>query len=329
MTTDGKVWLGYWRRAWPAIVTFALPGLFVALVLDPTVKFLLPPKGAWTALDVSSFSADAQTRFAHDIEGRLLYGVTSGLSRLAALAAVVLAGIVLVRRFGRAAGVTLLIAATLLGVAIGKQSERQSDIRARVLEEPLAVAQRVGVVAGGTTQQVQETIVINLTVGIGGTAALLAAFAAVAVPARRDELTARDLRQRMRDLQWLTLCSAAILVLLVVVNKVLLAWPQGLMTADAGKSYGVLAAATANYWGAQGTSLLICALAPALLSLKRDIDQASGTEGKKDQAAIDKWRKENGLNFAPVSVIGAAVTTAAPLLTGPIVDVVGTLLEGG
>ena len=66
-----------------------------------------------------------------------------------------------------------------------------------------------------------------------------------------------------------------------------------------------------------------------MLSLKRDIDQASEIEGKKDQAAIDKWRKENGLNFAPVSVIGAVVTTAAPLLTGPIVDVIGAMLGGG
>lgn len=329
MVARRTLWFGYWQRAWPAIVTFALPILFIALVLDPSVRFLLPDVDTRSTLSAASFLTTAYDRFAHDFEGRLLYGVTSGLSRLAAFAAVALAGIVLVRYFGRGFGVVLLVAATLLGVAIGARSGDGTIIRAKVLIEPLSTAEDSSVVPQGTTQKVQETILINLIVGIGGTAALVAGFAAVAVPARRSDLTGQRLRRRMRDLQWLTLAGATLLVLLVVVDKVLLAWPQGLMTPAVGKTYGVLAAATANYWGAQGTALLLCALGPALLSLKRDIDRASNADEKTNQPAIDKWRKENGLAFAPASVVAAAITTAAPLLTGPIVDIITNIVHSG
>jgi hypothetical protein len=172
-----------------------------------------------------------------------------------------------------------------------------------------------------------------MSIGLAGTAALLAGFGAVAVRARPRDLNdsgamARALRLRLHYMTLLTLVGAAILVLLVAANKVVLAWPQGMMVPDAAKAYGALASAVANYWGGIGSGILVCALLPALLSIKADIAQAA-VAGRPDYAAQETWRKANALEFAPSSVLTAALTTAAPLFAGPVIDITKVMLGGG
>ena len=293
---------------------------------------MLPEASQWIKIAADNITAAEYDRFTRDIEARLLYGVISAFGLLAAAAAVALAGFVLVRRLGRFYGPCALLAAAAFGVSVSHGNREQDFIRGRVLDDAIAVAERAKGIVPGALDKLYDMINLNMGVGLAGTAALLAGFAAVAMRAapedfQDDEDSAGQLRDRLRFLTYLTLSGAAILVLLVAVNKVLLGWPQGVMTLGAAKAYGAMSAALANYWGAIGTGILLCALVPALVSVRTDIAKAAGAR-RPDFSAQEKWRKESGLEIAPSSAIVAALTTAAPLFTGPAMDIVSALLKG-
>ena len=107
--------------------------------------------------------------------------------------------------------------------------------------------------------------------------------------------------------------------------------PRALMNPDydVAKSFGALAGALVNHWGAIATGLLLCAGLPALVSVQADIEEAA-TAATKDKKANDQnWRRNNHLEFEPTSVLAAVIAAAAPLLAGPTVDILGVLLRGG
>ena len=166
----------------------------------------------------------------------------------------------------------------------------------------------------------------NMIVGIGACGALLAAFSAVAVRAEPRELTAACLQRRMEELQLLFLSASILLVILIVVSKIELAWPRVLMSSkdDMAKSYGALAGALASHWAASATAVLVCAGLPAFCSVQADIGLAAEA-ATHERANGHDWRQRNHLEFAPMSVL-ASIAAAAPLLTGPAIDLLGKLL---
>src|SRR5262249_16631961 len=85
----------------------------------------------------------------------------------------------------------------------------------------------------------------------------LAAFAAIAVRAAPADLTPSRLRERGRALEWAVITAAILLVFVTAVNKALIVWPQGLMTPTGQKTFGYVAGAIANYWGAYSTGPLV------------------------------------------------------------------------
>ena len=143
-------------------------------------------------------------------------------------------------------------------------------------------------------------------------------FTARDIEFQGDEGNARaEQRDRLRFLTYLTLSGTAILALLVAVNKVRLEWPQGMMTLGAAKAYGAMSAALANYWGAIGTgNVLLCALVPALVSVRADLAEGS----RRASPRLFRARRNGGRRAAWRSrrarPIVAALTTAAPLFTG-------------
>jgi|tagenome__1003787_1003787.scaffolds.fasta_scaffold20725896_2 hypothetical protein len=320
------------RRTWPALVSFLLPILFTLVVMQGTVRHMLPEASEWVKVTADNISAAEYDRFTRDIEARLLYGVISAFGLLAAAASATLAGFVLVRLFGRLYGPSALLAAIVFGVSVSRGNTDQDLIRGLVLDDTIKVAQQAKGIIPGALDKLYDMINLNMGVGLAATAALLAGFAAVAMRAapedfQDDQDGAGRLRERVSFLTYLTLSGAAILVLLVAVNKVLLGWPQGVLTLGAAKSYGVISTALANYWGAIGTGVLLCALVPALISVKADIAKAAGAR-RADYPTQEKWRKESGLEIAPASAVIAALTTAAPLFTGPAIDILSALLKG-
>ncbi|MGB9369584.1 MAG: hypothetical protein WCE79_26620 [Xanthobacteraceae bacterium] len=294
---------------------------------------LVVPKTTFWQPRIEMINPVKDERVARDLEARFLYATINAFGQLAAVTGALLAAVVLIHFFGWRAGLLVVIGAALFGLwVVYEQSAQHDRIRAAVLDNALRMMEREKLTFDETVDKVIFAIKLNMAIGLAGTAALLAGFAAVAVRARPKDLDdadamARQLRLRLHYLTLLVLVGAAILVLLVAANKVLLAWPQGMMKPEAAKAYGVLASAVANYWGGLGTGILLCTLMPAVISIKADIDKASGARGV-DFSAQEKWRKENGLEVAPSSALATAATAAAPLLTGPVIDIVSAFVKG-
>jgi hypothetical protein len=317
-----------WSRLLPAIATFVLP-ILAGFLMIAAVHWLFPD-GEWPAIKSDYFISATYDRLAHDLEGRLLYGTLSGFGRVVAVAAVAFALIVLLRTFEGSIGVAFWAVAAIGGAMYGCFDARYSTLRPKILDDGLEAAQSAHLIAQDTLLQVHSTILINTVLGFCGTTTLLAAFAAIAWrsdPAKVAEFAEERLRQRLSDLQVLALLGAAILVFLVLANKVQLGWVESLMNPDPAKSFRVLASAAANFWGATGTAALICVLLPAYAGLRSDIDMAARQGRENNYPAQLKWKKDNALEFAPTAVIGAALTAAAPLLSGPALDIANALLR--
>jgi hypothetical protein len=185
-----------WHRIWPALVTFALPVVFLLLIMERTVHYLVPAdREIWPGLDPNVFLLDAFKRFAHDVEGRLLFGTASAFIRLASFGCCVLALWLLVRKFGWRAGAGIFVGSTTFGIAIGYWLTSENIIFFNFLYTPIQLAQNAGVVLPGTIDRLKCTIMLNMIVGIGACGALLAAFSAVAV---RAELGNIDRSQQNR-----------------------------------------------------------------------------------------------------------------------------------
>ena len=319
-----------WHRIWPALLTFALPVLFLLLIMETTVHYVLPAdRQIWPELGANVFLPDAFKRFAHDVEGRLMFGTASAFIRLASGACLVLALVLLVRKFGSWAGAALFIGSTVFGVAIGYWLTSENIIFFDFLYSPLQLAQDADVVLPGTIDRLKSTVMFNMIVGIGACGALLAAFSSVAVRAQPAKLTAACLRKRKGELELLFLSASILLVLLIVVSKAELAWPRVLMCPDIAKSFGALAGALASHWAASATGVLVCAGVPAVCSVWADIDLAAKAATEEhEQPNNHDWRLKNHLEFGPMSVL-ASITAAAPLLTPAIVDILEKLLSGG
>jgi len=134
------------------------------------------------------------------------------------------------------------------------------------------------------------------------------------------------LSARGRALQWVTIAAATLLVFVTAVNKALVVWPQGLLTPDSQKTYGYVAGAIANYWGAYSSGLLICAWLPTYASLMADVRLGADAAASGGATAQSEWREKTGVAFDFKSGFMALVTTALPALTGPGIDIIGKLL---
>jgi hypothetical protein len=325
-------------RFWPALATICLPYGFLFLIYAPSVTQLLRIRD-WTVLQKIEFSPIVLDRFAQNVQGLFLLGIGSGFLRGTAVLGIILAAIVLGRAIGFKAGLSviavILLACSVAFVAAylkcrGLQPDEKSALSgyiARVLHVILAAAKQRGVVLETTIAEVDVAILLNLFALMTGFNSLLAAFASLAVRASPSELTPQCLTDRVRALGWVTIAAAVLLVFVTAVNKALIVWPQGLLTPSGQKTYAYIAGAIANYWGAYGSIALICALIPALISLMADIDVAARAAGGGSVKAESDWKRDNGFSFDFKSGMAAALTTAAPILTGPGMDLLGSLLR--
>ncbi len=217
--------------------------------------------------------------------------------------------------------------ASLLGAITGKYLADNEVLLVNVVYGILSTAESSKIIASETVERTHSTITVNMVVGVAGVFSLLTAFSVIAIRARSQELAASRLQPRLNDLQLVTICGALLLVFLVVVGKTLVAWPQGLMGGSGRTGFGHLAASVVNSWGASGTAILLCALLPAFFSLKADIHRAASREsGGNFRNSLD-WIQANKLEFAPMPMISTAIVSAAPMLTGPAMDIASSLVR--
>ncbi|HEY7192084.1 MAG TPA: hypothetical protein VH436_36300 [Vicinamibacterales bacterium] len=318
-------------RVWPALITIMFPCAFAFLIYEPSVAQLVKiPE--WTALQRVELSKPDLDFFAQNLYGLFLVGIGSGFLRTAAGAAVVLSTVILWRRLGSRAALAIIAAillASLVSFAVSVNSNpsaRFASLMKPLLRVIIDAAKGADPRFPVSYDDLNLAISLNLLALNAGASSLVAAFAAIAIAAAPGDLTAARLRERGRALEHATIMIAALLVFLTAVNKALVVWPQGLLSAGGQKTFGYVANGIATYWGAFGTGFLICVLVPTYLSLMADIVRAAHAVAGDSPKAQADWQKENGLSFDFKSGVFAAITAAAPILTGPGMDLLGRLL---
>jgi uncharacterized membrane protein YuzA (DUF378 family) len=310
---------------WPALASFVLPVAFALVLLDATMRFLLPPLDHWPKF--SAFLAAGLDANVADIQGRMSFSVTSAYVRIIALGAVVIGYVVAKRRFGNKIAILAMVAATILGGITGKYVAENDLLLVNVVYQILNALEVGKIVAPETLGRTQATVIVNMVVGVAGVFCLLTAFSILAIRARTNELSPDRLRIRVNDLQLVTLCGSLLLIFLVIVGKAIVAWPHGLIAEVGSKGFGQLAGGAVNSWGASGTAMLLCALLPAFFTIKADVERAASRQNAHGPAARQEWIQQNKLEFTSMPAIGTAIVSAAPMLTGPAIDIVGSMMR--
>ena len=324
-------------RFWPAILSVAFPCIFVFGIYQPSVAQLLRHPD-WNVLQQVGISASAVDRFAQNIHGLFLFAVGCSFLRATALASLVLSAIVLRQQLG--INVTAFVIGAIVVVSLGvfwywyatgaggaAVPSSGSSLITPVLRAVFAAARRQDAALGAADSAIGLAIGLNLLALFAGFSSLLAAFAAIAVHADARDLTAARLTERGRALQWVTIASATLLVFVTAVNKALVVWPQGLLTPESQKSYGYVAGAIANYWGAYSSGLLLCAWLPTYASLMADVRLGAEAAAAAGATELAEWREKTGTAFDFKSGLMALITTVLPALTGPGIDIIGKLLS--
>jgi hypothetical protein len=312
---------------WP-ILTVGLPLLMVVIVTFLLYAASFISNAGWEQLKPSPLPINELfVLTARDIGGRIQFGTASVLLYIMSGASIILAYTVAANRFGRRLAVfgrrlavyltSGIVIAAVISVILAYFEPGISLIR-RSLNQ---------VLTPNLFQMADQTIRWNLVASFIAGLGLLSAFAAVAMPANESERTGRALRQRMRALEQTTVCCAIVLVILTAVNKALVDWPQAFLIKDHREAYAYLAGAISTFWGTLGTIVLVSALLPTFVSLRRDIEKAANPDETQDETATARWKQDNKLEFDFKSGIGAAVAAAAPMLTAPGIDLASKLLH--
>jgi hypothetical protein len=314
-------------RLWPALVPFALPVIYYAIIVS-SVFYLLPPDQDWPRLEVENFKQEGFDVISNDVQGRFLVGTATALTRFVSLAAIIIALRILFFELGGWKGLVFaVLGAVLVGMSLGYFFATQDSSVLHMVYAPLQVAENAGVTSRGTLEKVITMLVTSMCLGGVAITVLMVAASAIAIRAGPGELTAERLRQRMFHLQLIISVAAVLLVLIVLSQKLLLAWLQGLLTSEAAKPFAVLANGYATHAGVSATMVIACVTLPAIVSLKADMKSAAASISKNGPSSERDWLQKNQLEFATASGLMAVLTTAAPMLTSPIVDMLGTLLR--
>jgi hypothetical protein len=328
-TAPPSNWHRLWtkrHRLWPALVPFALPVIYYVIIVS-SVLYLLPPDQEWPRLEIENFKRQAFDVISNDVQGRFLVGTATALSRFVSLAAIIIGLRILFRELGGWKGLVFaFLGALFIGMSLGYFFATQDPQVLRMVYAPLQVAENAGVTSRGTLDKVIKMLMASMCLGGVAITVLMIAASAIAIRAGPHELTVERLRQRMFHLQLIFSVAAVLLVLIVLSQKLLLAWLQGLLTSEAAKSFAVLAKGYATHAGVSATMVIACATLPAIVCLKADIKSAAAAVTQNGSSNGRDWLQKNQLEFATASGFVAALTTAAPMLTSPIVDILGTLL---
>lgn len=155
---------------------------------------------------------------------------------------------------------------------------------------------------------------------------VLAARCASYEPRRFREESPASLRARITVLQIAVVLAAANIVLSVAYTRAMVYWPPLLLEEELANHYAVATARYSALWGILGTVLLITTLAPAYISVNRQLDRVATRQLAGDEnrfvpfAERYAWRAKHGLIVSSQQAMTTGVAVIAPIMTTPALE---------
>ncbi|MBX2854478.1 MAG: hypothetical protein KTR21_05795 [Rhodobacteraceae bacterium] len=188
----------------------------------------------------------------------------------------------------------------------------------------------IPIMAGELTQSQIMSMTRDVVYLVGNAAPwcliVLAAKCAAYEPRKFREESPESLRSRIIVLQIAVVLAAANIVLSIAYTRAMVSWPPMLLEPEVAKSY---IAATSRYtalWGALGTILLATALAPAVVSVNRQLDRVASRElgaNRGRHVSFEErmiWRRKHGLLVSAQQALTTGAAVVAPVMTSPTLD---------
>ena len=332
-------------------ITFVVPLIILGLV-GWTLTILLPDQWFNTATLplLDSDQADLQ-RFALDINARVNFSIWSVVVWLAAAVGAGLAFIILRHTLNATAAVVGLIMAIAVGLSIGFCFSRSNYVtcekpsgamparisvdvskgfREVVIDNIMCRFELATSTKAATLAKTEAMIEVNTLIGFAGAAAVMAAFAGLAMWNDSGPDVTR-LRRRLDDFRTLALMGSVLFVLNALVTRSLVTWTQGMIASSKEvDQFSPLSNALLNGWAAESSAVFFGVIAFAAVFLYCQIKWAaraaerSNAEKDFDEA---KWKTTNGLTFETRTVVTTTIGTIAPVLAAPAADLISKMVH--
>jgi hypothetical protein len=170
----------------------------------------------------------------------------------------------------------------------------------------------------GTRQFVTWLIMTNLWLASVPVGMLCLSLCAASIRPTDESLDLDGLRDRRLVIRWALALAATLFVLSIIGMKVSVDWPLDLLERSQAEALKPIANGLVLYAGANNTLIMIVMFAPALIAYVLDVRRYQALRSGADQTA----KVDDGLSFTTASTVVGAITMIAPLLTGPLMDLV-------
>lgn len=137
-----------------------------------------------------------------------------------------------------------------------------------------------------------------------------------------ESLDPDGLRDRRLVIRWALALAATLFVLSIIGIKVSVDWPLDLLERSQAEALKPIANGLILYAAANNTLIMIVMFAPALIAYVLDVQRYHALRSGADQTA----KADDGLSFTTASAVVGAITMITPLLTGPLMDLVKTVV---
>ncbi len=301
-------------------ITYAFLTEYIFAAMTPSVglqlKFLSGLNNAEAAPSLAVLGADLKARYA--------FGLATSAFSVCALVALFLAIWRLAERWGRPLATAALAGCLLAGVAFASLAIH--PLRALVSESALQQvgnlnAQHLNDIAG----QIVGLVTLSEAVGVAAIVVLVLRFADIAFEPTPKNITEDSLRRRVVAFRNTLIISGLLLALSVASAHAFYHYPVSLLTPEAANEFKTLASTAAGFFGAMYSGILLVTAMPSYLAVSSDAAVLADTKTDRSHASREEWMETEGLKLAPRQAFTSLLAMAAPLLTGPALDLVNAL----
>jgi hypothetical protein len=147
-------------------------------------------------------------------------------------------------------------------------------------------------------------------------------MAALSIRASEAELNVGHLKARRNTIHLLIMCTSVALSMAVISTKLLFAWPLGLIAQSQAVPLQTIADTVTVFNGALGTIVFISALGPAAVAWLLDVSafRRRRERAEPNNSASLGQPVDDGLTFAPISLMTGLAGLVAPIIASPFID---------